>query len=63
MKDLEEAAEEQNPQGLLAPKSEEDDEDLAGPSSTFGYTYTIPTKGRQILPVNPVSSLRLYAFT
>ncbi len=50
MKDLEEAAEEQNPQGLLAPKSEEDEEDLAGPSSTFGYTYTIPTKGRRILP-------------
>ena len=56
MKDLEEAAEEQNPQGLMPPKSEEDDEDLAGPSSTFGYTYTIPTKGKQIVSLNPAGS-------
>ena len=46
-KELEEAAEEQNPAGLLPPKSEDDDES-AGASSTYGYTVTIPSKGMAI---------------
>ena len=43
MKDLEEAAEEQNPLGLLPPNSDEDES--VGASSTYGYTVTIPSKG------------------
>ena len=42
MKDLEEAAEEQNPLGLLPP-SAEDGEDVA--AAAFGYTVSIPSRG------------------
>ena len=44
MKDLEEAAEESNPAGLLEPGAE-GGEEAAASALAYGYTVSIPSKG------------------